>query len=91
MAIFIVSYDLRAPGRNYESLYKELKSVPYAHALESFWLIETEGPATRVVDALAAHMDKNDGLAVIEFTPPADWALQGIGKPSIEWVQAKRP
>lgn len=92
MAIYIVSYDLRAPGRNYESLYKTLKSTgSFAHPLESFWLVEVEMTAGPLRDALKVHMDKNDGLAVIEFTPPADWALAGINKPSSDWIQAKRP
>jgi hypothetical protein len=90
MAIWVISYDLRAPGRNYESLYGALKSVPFAHALDSFWFIEAEGPATRIANALRAHMDQNDGLAVIEFTPPADWALSAINAPSIEWIKSKR-
>lgn len=92
MAIYIVSYDLRAPGRNYEPLYKALKSTgTYAHPLESFWLVEAELTAAQVRDALKAHLDKNDGLAVIEFTPSADWALTGINMPSTDWIQAKRP
>ena len=43
MAIYIVSYDLRAPGRNYEPLYKALKSTgTYAHPLESFLIPGTQ-------------------------------------------------
>lgn len=91
MAIWVVSYDLRAPGRNYAVLYEQLKSVPYAHVLESFWLIETDGPATRIRDALKAHMDANDGIAVIEFTKDADWAFSGVNQASLDWVKKKRP
>lgn len=91
MAVWMVNYDLRAPGQNYEPLYAALKSVPYAHVLDSFWLIEADGPASRIRDLLKNIMDKNDGLVVIEFTPPADWALSGINQPSTDWIQAKRP
>lgn len=91
MAIFIVSYDLRAPGRNYESLYKALRSVSFAHPLESFWLVEHNGPASLIRDTLKGHLDKNDGVAVIEFTEHADWAVTGINKPSTDWIQSKRP
>jgi hypothetical protein len=91
MSVWIVSYDLRAPGRNYEPLYKALKSVAFAKMLESFWLIEAEGPATRIRDALKVHLDRNDGIAVIEFKETADWALSGINKPSMDWIKLKRP
>jgi hypothetical protein len=42
MSIWSINYDLRAPGRNYEGLYKVLRSVPFAHPLESFWLERDE-------------------------------------------------
>lgn len=92
MAIYIVSYDLRAPGRNYDALYKALRSLDaFAHPLESLWLIEVPGSASHVRDTLKTVMDKNDGIVVIEFTPAADWAVSGINSPSAEWIQAKRP
>ncbi len=91
MSIWMVSYDLRAPGRGYEALHKTLKSVAYAHVLESVWLIETSGPAARIRDVLRDSMDANDGLIVIEFGEQADWAIKGINKPSMDWIQLKRP
>jgi hypothetical protein len=91
MSIWIVSYDLRAPGRDYERLYKALKSVAYARPLESFWIIEAEGTAASIRDWLATHVDKNDRLVVIEFTPQADWALRQISKEVGDWFKAKRP
>jgi hypothetical protein len=91
MKVFIISYDLRKPGRNYESLYKAIKSVPYAHPLESVWLVQHGGPATVIRETLKAHIDKTDGLMVIEFTEGADWALFGINKPSSDWIQSVRP
>lgn len=91
MAVWVVSYDLRSPGQNYQGLYDAIKSVPWAHVLDSVWLIEAEGPASRIRDILKQKMDKNDGLIVVEFTEDADWALTEINQDSIDWVQAKRP
>jgi hypothetical protein len=91
MAVFIISYDLRAPGRDYKSLYDAIKTVPYAHPLESVWLVEHNGPASVIKDTLKGHIDKNDGVVVIEFTKDADWALFGINKPSSDWIQSMRP
>lgn len=91
MSIFIVSYDLRAPGRNYESLYKALRQFAFAKPLESFWLIEANLKAAQLRDSLKAHIDKNDGIVVIEFTAGADWATYGIGADVIEWWKKRRP
>ena len=91
MAIWMVSYDLRAPGRNYEPLYKALKAVPYARPLESVWFIEAAGPSSRIRDILLPLLDRNDGLIVMELTESADWAVWGINTPSKDWIIAKRP
>lgn len=91
MSIWVVSYDLRAPGRNYEALHQALKAVPFARPLESVWLIEAEGPAPRIRDILRPLLDRNDGLMVVEIKEGADWAITGINKPSTDWLKLKRP
>ncbi|OYW51155.1 MAG: hypothetical protein B7Y36_18940 [Novosphingobium sp. 28-62-57] len=91
MSIWTVSYDLRSPGRNYEALYKALRSVPFAHILESVWLIEAVGPASRIRDELSKTLDANDGLIVVEIPPNADWAVRSINAASAEWLKSKRP
>lgn len=91
MAVYLISYDLRAPGRNYDTLYASLKSVPWAHPLESVWLVETDATAARVHDTLKAALDEGDGIMVVEITSSAAWAISGINKPSSDWLMKRRP
>jgi hypothetical protein len=90
MAIFIVSYDLNAPGQNYQPLYDALESVIHCHPLDSFWLIDVDQSAVEVREALRSFMDSNDSIAVIEFTPDADWACYLAGA-DIQWIKRRRP
>ena len=41
MTSMIIEYDLRSPGRNYDELYKAIKSYGvWAHITESTWFIK---------------------------------------------------
>jgi hypothetical protein len=73
MAVYLVAYDLRKPGQNYDRLIQALQSVPYCRPLESTWFIEVTGNARAVRDWLKAFIDQNDRMIVSEMTP--DWAM----------------
>jgi len=75
MACYIVSYDLRAPGRNYEALYNAIKAYStWAHINESVWAIVTSQKAKQVRDNLKSYMDQNDRLFVIKSGVEAAWS-----------------
>jgi hypothetical protein len=87
MAKFLVSYDLRKPGRDYTELFKAIKAKAngWAHPAESVWLIGSDDSAAGVCNALKAHVDPNDGLIVIELG--RDWATIGIDSQQTAWMQ----
>lgn len=65
--VYTINYDLRKPGRNYEGLYRSIKSLDgYAHVLDSTWLVSTSLSAQAIVDQLRPHIDENDFLLVIQ-------------------------
>jgi hypothetical protein len=67
--VYCVSYDLNSPGQDYKNLYNELKrSNSWWHYLESTWLINTNETASQFCERLRKHIDKNDGLLIIEVT-----------------------
>lgn len=75
MACYIVSYDLRNPGRNYEDLYEHLKSYrKWAKLTESTWAIVTENSAVEVRDHLKYVLDENDRIFVIKSAGVAAWS-----------------
>ena len=64
MAIHAVNYDLKKPGRNYQSLYDAIGQYKNCHHLESTWLIDTAETPAQVRDKLKQHIDQNDSLFV---------------------------
>lgn len=82
--VYVVSYDLRKPNRDYTSLYEELKkSSWWWHYLESTWLISTTESATQVYSRLVKTIDRDDRLLIIE----AGRDRQGwLPKEAWEWI-----
>ncbi|MCU5784831.1 hypothetical protein MA04_04131 [Alcanivorax balearicus MACL04] len=64
MAIYCVTYDLRAPGRDYNAVFSYLKQFAYCKGMESFWLIDSNLSASRIRDDLKALVDTNDKIFV---------------------------
>ena len=53
MTSMIIEYDLRSPGRNYDELYKEIRSYDvWARITESTWFIKTGESCAQVRDKL---------------------------------------
>jgi len=73
MAKYEVSYDLRNPGRNYESLWKRLGEWGAVRVLQSVWIIDRQTTAQQIRDDLQHHMDANDGILVTGLTGEAAW------------------
>ena len=85
MPKFEVSYDLRKPGRNYESLWKRLGDWGATRVLQSVWIIDRQTTAAQIRDDLAHHIDTNDGLLVTGLTGEAAWRnLEGNSERSLK-------
>ncbi|MDF2495072.1 hypothetical protein [Sphingomonas sp.] len=78
MAVYLVTYDLKAPGRSYQPVHDYLRSFPdWCKGLESVYLIDTTLSTTQVRDALRAKVDGNDKLFVVRIT--RDWGSVNYG------------
>jgi hypothetical protein len=91
MAIYVISYDLKQPGRNYEPLWQALRNANAVRALESLWLVEVNQTASQLREALSSFMDSNDRVFVAEITISAAWAMRNGIVPAATWLQQKRP
>ena len=76
MSVYLVTYDLRMPGRNYNDLYAALDKYANCHDLESVWFIDTENSSSAIRDHLEKFIDSNDGLFVGKLTQ--QWSGYGI-------------
>lgn len=67
MAILLVTYDLKQPGRNYAPVHDYLKRYSYCKHLESVWLLDTSTSPEVIRDGLRALVDGNDKLFVVRL------------------------
>lgn len=67
MSVYIVTYDLNAPGQDYTDLIKEIKKYSHCYALKSAYFIDTRERASEIRDKFKKYLDKNDILYVMEL------------------------
>lgn len=85
MNLLLVTYDLKAPNRNYDSLYSSLKSQgAWWHHLESTWIISTNETAGSFSAKLRDVIDENDNIFIVDITsrPRDGW----LPKKAWEWL-----
>jgi hypothetical protein len=74
MPRFVISYDLNAPGKDYEPLWAELRRLQARRLLFSQWGAHiTDANAARLRDHLRQYIDANDRILVMD-RDSADWA-----------------
>ena len=88
MATMLIAYDLRKPGQDYDQLYEVIKGLGGAwwHHLDSTWLLKTSKSAVEVRNAIAAVIDVNDELLVINVTSRAR-AWRGFNDRGGAWLK----
>jgi hypothetical protein len=85
MSAFLVTYDLRQPGRDYKRLYDRLSGWRAVHALESVWLIDAGTTAGALRDDLRGYIDTNDRLFVVEIKGATAWTTMMAGSDQFVW------
>jgi hypothetical protein len=87
VATLLVGYDLNKPAQDYAGLIDRLKSYgSWWHHLDSTWLIKTASTPSEVRDELAALIDSDDELLVIDVTGDAR-AWRGFNAAGSEWLK----
>jgi hypothetical protein len=73
MAKFVISYDLIAPGKNYDALWAELRRLQVRRILFSQWAGRIDATAAQLRDHLRKFIDTNDRILIMDSEGP-DWA-----------------
>lgn len=64
--LYVISYDLRKPGRDYDALYDELERFNARPVLQSEWCLRVRNTtAARLRDHFYSFMDTNDRILVV--------------------------
>lgn len=66
--LYLVTYDLRKSGQNYDGLIDAIKSYSCVHPMQSVWFIKTSASAKSINDKLKPYIDSNDSLFITEIT-----------------------
>lgn len=83
--IYLISYDLKYPGRDYTNLISEIKSLGnWAKPLESVWLVDTNIDILSIVSKLRS-LDLTDKLFVVHVSNP--WRSVGLDQIVADWIQ----
>jgi CRISPR/Cas system-associated endoribonuclease Cas2 len=92
LTAFIVTYDVRAKNHDYTGLYSLLSQWRAAHLQNSVWLVDLNGSAINIREALKQHMHADDTIAVIQL-PVAScaWATQHVRAEGLDWLKARWP
>lgn len=77
MAVVLVTYDLRQPGRNYQPVHDYLKRFTYCKYMESVWLLDTTAATAAIRDELIKLVDSNDKLFIVRLS--GDWGSYNYG------------
>ncbi len=85
--ILLISYDLKQPDRNYESLYDTIKQcgTKWWHYLESVWLIKTDLTPQLCFERLHRKIDENDYLFIVDISRKSHEGW--LPKSAWEWIK----
>jgi CRISPR-associated endonuclease Cas2 len=73
MAVFLISYDLTEPGKNYPRLSARLTELGAERVLYSEWMISTTWTHVQLRDDLLNFIDATDRIMVLQLTKTAAW------------------
>lgn len=88
MKALLVTYDLKAPGRDYSSLHEAIKTAPgWWHYLESTWIVATNETPKEFSAKLKIKIDQNDRLLVVDIT--GDTVSGWLPQKAWDWLKAQ--
>jgi len=68
--VYVITYDLKSPGRDYSPLYEAIKdNYAWWHYLESTWLVATNETAMQIYNRLVVTITTSDRLLIVRISP----------------------
>lgn len=85
MAVYLVTYDLHDPGKNYKEILEQIKKTSWAMLSESSYAISTSETVEAAYRRIHTKADDNDTFYVIPLRNP--WTGRGP-KAVNDWLTA---
>ncbi len=88
--VLLITYDLNAPGKNYNNLYEEIKKLgaTWWHYLDSTWLVDTFLSPQQVWECLSKQIDRNDRVLVVRLTNSPSYS-GWLTQDAWDWLNAR--
>lgn len=86
--IYLITYDLNSPGKNYDQLYSAIKSVGFEwwHPLQNIWFVKSTSGSSYITKTLTSYVDVNDKLFVCKAN--SDWAGYNLPTNFVSWINS---
>ena len=82
---YIIIYDLRFPGRNYDNLYQAIRNYgTWGKISQSAWAVVSTQNSVEIRDNLMKYLDVNDRIMVVKSGCDAAWLNAMATK---DWLQ----
>lgn len=86
--VYLVQYDLIRPEKDYDAVIEEIKKSPsWAAVLKSMWAVSTNESLGQLYERVAAKVDGNDRLFVVQLSRNFAAKWQGLPKDVSEWLK----
>ncbi|MBQ0707836.1 CRISPR-associated endonuclease Cas2 [Ochrobactrum sp. BD22] len=86
MSAYVVAYDLKEQGQNYDCIIEKIKSYgTHWHMQKSVWIVVTSDTSEKIYNKLQPCLDDNDRLFVGELTSDCTWS-NGYGDKVTAWL-----
>lgn len=82
---YLITYDLHKT-RDYRKLYELMATWKAVRLTESLWMANLKGPAATIRGFVAAALDNDDTIAVVQLTKGADWATLRVKPVASQWL-----
>lgn len=87
--VYLVTYDLNKPGKDYSTLYTALRQYDYIrdNGLDSVWFVSTNWTANQIYEHLRVHLDRTDRIIITQMRggEHQGWMHQNIWA----WINAR--
>jgi hypothetical protein len=89
MAVYVVTYKLSAPEKEYKELEKVMKSFgSYSKRFDSFWIVDTYHSAKDIKEKIYSALSEEDQLFVIETKK--HWSSRNTPDGMVKWLKSSR-
>ena len=87
--VYLITYDLNGPGKDYSRLYTALQQYDNIRdpGLDSVWFVSTTSTANEVSNHIRQYMDANDKhvVTLMRAGEHQGWLLQNVW----DWINAR--